>query len=308
VTPYERVLAALKHGGFLAGGKPSCPNCPPNKHGGFDVTEVKTQDGRPTVLLKCFRGCDIEQIIGALGLEMADLYDGSGQQQVLFDGERYCRVTTQGWKALPRGVARTFGIASSIGFFSSPRSAYTLLRTTAQWDAVRAEAGIGDRTLRKEVEIWVDRKMAHRCYASLVLALYRGPLDRCPNCGRKTDEKRFARVGFKASKASRTQNPFPITRKYAENGTERAALSRDSDTTQQTELEGPRSGTRRAAFERGRRERGRGRSLLVACEKGRRVGSGLPPVPRMPEGLPQAVRCREEARRRCGGVGIAVTR
>jgi len=189
VTPYEKALAALKHGGFLGGGKPLCPTCPPSKRRGFKVTEGKTAAGIPTVLFHCFRGCDtLTDIVPALGLDPADLYDGGQRQEVLFEKDRFCPITLLGWKALPPSVARTFGIAAAIGYFSTPRSPFRLLRSSEQWAAVRREAGVDDGLLRVHVTKWIACEMAHRCYERGVLALYRGPLERCPNCGRPTRE------------------------------------------------------------------------------------------------------------------------
>jgi hypothetical protein len=126
VNPYEKVMAALEYAGFLRGGKPLCPACPPSKRRRFDVTAARSAAGIPTVLIQCFRGCDtMTEIVPALGLDPADLYDGGVRQVVLFDGERYCRITTRGWKALSRGSARTFGIAASI---ATTRQRVTLSR------------------------------------------------------------------------------------------------------------------------------------------------------------------------------------
>lgn len=225
MSPYEQVIAALKHAGFMKAGKPTCPTCPPSKRRGFEVTEAPDRLGRASVLIHCFRGCDYEEILEAVGLEPADLFDGGVRQEVLFDGERYCRITTRGWKALPPGVARTFGIAASIGSFPSALAPYTLLRSPGQWAAVRREADISDRLLRVHIEKWNDCKMAHRCQERGVLALYRGPLERCPCCGRLTLE------------------PLFITRKYTRKGTLNTAPRHDSDTTQTKERLIPLKGT-----------------------------------------------------------------
>lgn len=232
MSPYEQVVAALKHGGFMKAGKPICPTCPPTKRRGFEVTEVKATAGRPaTVLLCCFRGCDtLTDIVPALGLDPSELYDGGMRQEVLFDRERYCSVTVRGFKALPESSARTFGIAFGIGSFTTPLSPYRLLRSPRAWEAVRVEAGITARAVRKDVAIWCDRMMAHRCEDRGILALYRGPLERCPCCGRLTLEQR--------SDGSTT------TRKYTNKGTRSSAPRHGLNTTQTKEPEVPLSGTR----------------------------------------------------------------
>lgn len=216
MSPYEKAMAALKHGGFLTGGKPLCPTCPPSKRRGFKVTEGKTAAGIATVLFHCFRGCDtLTEIVPALGLDPADLYDGGMRQEMLFKTDRYCRITTQGWKALSRGSARTFGIAASIGYYPSTRSAFTLLRSPQQWEAVRREADIKPNELRREIRTWVSQRMAHRCDWGF-LSLYRGPLERCPNCGRLSLE------------GSTT------TRKYARGGEDAGVLRHEPDAKQRT--------------------------------------------------------------------------
>jgi hypothetical protein len=217
MTPYEQFMAALKHGGFLRGGKTHCPTCPPRKRRGFNVTEATTASGGPTVLVECFRGCDtLSDILPALGLDPADLY-GGGSQEALFKADRYCRITVKGFKALPPGVARTFGIAAGIGYYPSTRSAFTLLRSPGQWDAVCREAGIDRRLLRAQIEKWIACDMAHRCFERGVLALYRGPLERCPNCGRLTQ--------------ARVRRGPTTTRKYADKGACDTARRHDSDAT-----------------------------------------------------------------------------
>jgi hypothetical protein len=220
MSPYERVMAALKHHGFIKNGKPHCPMCPPSKRQGFGVTEAKTADGRPTVLLNCFRDHDRLEIVATIGLEPADLFDGGVRRERLFEGERFCRVTVQGWKALGRS-ARTFAIAAAVGYYSSAYSPYTLLRSPSQWEDVRREAGLTNRGLELNVRDWCQRKMAHRCAKRGLLALYRGPLDRCPNCGRLTLEKRKSQT--------------TSTRKDARKRTQRSLNRHGSDTTHASE-------------------------------------------------------------------------
>jgi hypothetical protein len=229
MTPYEQFMAALKHGGFLRGGKTHCPTCPPQKRRGFDVTEATTAGGGPTVVVKCFRGCDtLSDIVPALGLDPADLF-GGGSQEMLFKTDRYCRITTQGFKALPKSSVRTFGIAASIGYYPSTRSAFTLLRSPGQWDAVLREAEITERQLRWQVDVWIRRDMAHRCQPRGVLVLYRGPLERCPNCGRLTQ--------------SIPSRGHTTTRKYAQKGSNVTVRRHGSDTTHQKEAMSPLGGS-----------------------------------------------------------------
>lgn len=54
-----------------------CPSC-----GGSNASALSVGIGHDdAVLLRCFKGCDVAQVIGAIGLEMADLFpraDGPG--------------------------------------------------------------------------------------------------------------------------------------------------------------------------------------------------------------------------------------
>jgi hypothetical protein len=152
--------------------------------------------------------------VPALGLDPTDLFDGGHRQEVLFEKDRYCPITLKGWKALPPGVSTTFGIAACIGYFTTPRSPFRLLRSPEQWAAVRREASIDDGLLREHVRKWIACEMAHRCYARGVLALYRGPLEICPNCGRPT------------------RDGSPITRRYARKGALTPDRRHDPDATQ----------------------------------------------------------------------------
>lgn len=68
---------------------------------------------------------------------------------------------------------------------------------------LRQEADLKDRRLREEVQTWCGRRMAHRCDWG-ILALYRAPFDRCPNCGRLTLEDRRQR-------SKRTSEPQDLT-------------------------------------------------------------------------------------------------
>lgn len=54
--------------------KACCP-AHDDKHPSLAITE--TSDG--TILLRCWSGCSIEKVVGAMGLEMRDLFPGAKQ-------------------------------------------------------------------------------------------------------------------------------------------------------------------------------------------------------------------------------------
>jgi hypothetical protein len=191
LTPHDRVIMALA---ASPRGPRRCPSCPDGKFGGFKVSEAKTRDGAPTVLLHCHRECTVEEVLGALGLDPADLFSSNGQTE-LFDGRKFAIVELEGWLALPPSSARSFGIAGACGQFVTAARSAAAIRGSGKvlgyyLDAKRA------RTARELCEItpgawrltvfqWKRVKMAHRCPPSQggVLSLFRRPEERCPNCG-----------------------------------------------------------------------------------------------------------------------------
>jgi len=217
VSPYEKVMAALKHGGFLRGGKPICPACPPRKRRpGFGVTENKDARGFPTVLIHCFRGCDVvSDILPALGLDPDDLFSGPAKVIADPDTGRYVIVPMGAWTALPPSAARTYGIALTLGYFSNPRSSIRVIRTPEQWTELVREAGVTDRRLRQQVEELIGFRVAHRCSPRGMLTVFRtGAYERCPNCGRLTLE------------------PPSLTRKNAHKGRNPSVITHEEGTTQ----------------------------------------------------------------------------
>jgi DNA-binding transcriptional ArsR family regulator len=67
---FDRILAALEAADCRQGGGWLCP-AHEDRHASLSVTEG--EDGR--VLAKCFAGCEVEQIVAAIGLTMRDLFD-----------------------------------------------------------------------------------------------------------------------------------------------------------------------------------------------------------------------------------------
>jgi hypothetical protein len=69
-TPYELVASRLQN--VRRNGKTFTARCPahPDRNNSLSVTEA--EDGR--VLMKCFVGCDVSEIVAQIGLSMADLF------------------------------------------------------------------------------------------------------------------------------------------------------------------------------------------------------------------------------------------
>ena len=73
----DRLVTALeRHGCRHSGGNWACP-AHEDKTPSLSVTEG--DDGR--VLLKCHAGCPTEDIVGELGLKMADLFESNGSKR-----------------------------------------------------------------------------------------------------------------------------------------------------------------------------------------------------------------------------------
>lgn len=66
--------------------------CPahPSKHGTRSLSIREGDDGR--LLLRCHAGCEAAQIVGALGLELADLFPPRGDEHIARPTRRPWRV------------------------------------------------------------------------------------------------------------------------------------------------------------------------------------------------------------------------
>ena len=97
MTPYDRVLDALDAHGLTAhrNGQKASAQCPhhDDRHASLSVTE--TTDGR--ALVHCHAGCETEQVLGSIGLEMKDLYPArQGGGGVVIPLDRRARLHTAG--------------------------------------------------------------------------------------------------------------------------------------------------------------------------------------------------------------------
>src|SRR4051812_665075 len=76
MTPLERVLDKLEH--VRRSGTGYAARCSGHQDGENSLSVGTGEDGR--VLLKCFVGCRVEDIVAAIGLTMADLFPDSGRR------------------------------------------------------------------------------------------------------------------------------------------------------------------------------------------------------------------------------------
>ena len=83
---FQRFIRALEENGYREGRQFRCPAHDDHRPS-LSVTEGR--DGR--VLLKCHTGCTPEDIVAALGLTMADLFNENGSRPMRTPIATYCR-------------------------------------------------------------------------------------------------------------------------------------------------------------------------------------------------------------------------
>lgn len=74
-TAYDRVLDALAETGMKSKtrGDKSRAQCPAHGSRGLTLSVKRTED---RALVKCFAGCELAEVLDALGLAVVDLFDG----------------------------------------------------------------------------------------------------------------------------------------------------------------------------------------------------------------------------------------
>lgn len=245
LSPHDRVMLALDSAGF-GGARPKCPSCPPTKRRGFTIKEARTATGAATVLLHCHRGCTVEEVLAALGLDPSDLYGGEAQGR-LFDGTRYSPVDLDGLLALPSSSARNFCIAGCLGSFLARDRSFRQVRGSAEILAVvlsrrqrrraREVCGIESRRWRQLIVEWEGLAMAHRCNPEQV-TLFRHPEAECPNCGNPASPASFP-----------VPRALHLTRKNGESGSSPSAFEHRVVATVKAAVILPLGGSNPSAFE-----------------------------------------------------------
>jgi hypothetical protein len=194
MTPYDRIVAALKaHGSLRKGKNWQCPSHD-DKNPSLSVNpSVQLQTGEDTVLIRCHAGCDTTQeILPALGLEPSDLFGGNGRRQgQLFLASRYSPVGLDILLRLPPDSSRSFVVASALGRFVSisggrehvysQRHIAAVIVETRHRKAILSVLGISSNTLTNQTREWRERGIAHACSQRLLTILVR-EATHCPVC------------------------------------------------------------------------------------------------------------------------------
>ena len=77
MTPVEGILSRLQKVKGKNGSWTAC--CPAHNDKGPSLAIREADDGR--VLLHCFAGCDVNSVIGALGMDMTDLFPSDNKRR-----------------------------------------------------------------------------------------------------------------------------------------------------------------------------------------------------------------------------------
>jgi hypothetical protein len=194
MTPYDRVIAALKARGSRRMGKNwQCPSHD-DRHPSLSVSPaVHPETGEDTVLIRCHAGCGtIEEILPDLGLEPSDLFTGNGHRQgQLFPASRYSPVGLDILVMLPPGAERSFMVTSALGRFVSISGGREHVFSQRQIGAVIVEAkhrkaavsvlGISSYGLANDIVRWKEWGVAHGCSRKL-LTIFVRKVASCPVC------------------------------------------------------------------------------------------------------------------------------
>jgi putative DNA primase/helicase len=91
MTAHDRVLEALRAHGCRGRGRDW--TCPSHEDGRASLRITKSND---RVLIKCFAGCETEDVVAALGLALADLFDTPMPEREPDFRTTYCYVDENG--------------------------------------------------------------------------------------------------------------------------------------------------------------------------------------------------------------------
>jgi hypothetical protein len=194
MTPYERVLAALKaRNSRRVGNNWQCPSHN-DRNPSLSVNEHA--DGSGAVLMYCHAGCSTTlEICPALGIEPADLFpgNGNGEQRQLFPLSKYSPVGLDILLRLPSDSSRSFVVASALGrylsitggreYVHSQRRIAAVIVESKHRKAILSVLGISKSQLSNQIKEWRARGCAHACTPRVFTILVRdvrvSPLCRC---------------------------------------------------------------------------------------------------------------------------------
>jgi len=188
VSPYERVIAALKAAGSRRQGNNW--QCQSHDDRVPSLSVNLAADGLGTVLMHCHAGCTLAEATGAIGLTPADLFPGSGQM-ALFPRSRYSPIGLDVIAKTPPSAHRTLHVAGALGRYVDRWGGRRKVESTQQMlcvvlesrhrKAVRDYLGLSPSGLRNDIMRWREWGVAHDCGTRLLTILVRDS-EICPFC------------------------------------------------------------------------------------------------------------------------------
>jgi hypothetical protein len=218
MTPYDRVVAALKaQGSIRRGGNWSCPSHE-DRTPSLSVNpgvRLEGDIGEPTVLVHCHAGCAVDDVLSALGLEPSDLFTGNGQGE-LFPASKFSPVGLDILRKLPPGSERSFLVASALGRYvdrhggrsrvGSQREIAAVIVEAKHRRAIERELGIRADLLRHHISQWKAWGVAHACSTTVLTIFVREGMA-CPVCKACLDPHGFNPKSVSGSSRSACLDP-----------------------------------------------------------------------------------------------------
>jgi hypothetical protein len=191
VSPYERVVAALKaHGSRPSGKNWQCPAHQDRTPSLSVSAKMHPATGEPIVLMHCHAGCSVVEVLGTLGLEPSDLFTGNGQGR-LFPIAKFSPVGLDIWLKMPPNAQRDYAVATTLGRYLpvnggrahvySQRQIAAVILEPKHRRAVRETLEKSAQHLSNLMTDWESWGVAHRC-SRAAWTLYVRQGDACPAC------------------------------------------------------------------------------------------------------------------------------
>lgn len=189
VSPYERVIAALKAAGSRRHGNNWQCKAHDDEHPSLSVNLAA--DGSGWVLMNCHAGCTLVETTAALGLTPADLFPNGRGQLELFPKSRYSPIGIDVIRKTPPSAHRTLHVAGALGRYvdrwggrgkvESTKQMLCVILEARHRKAVRDFLELSPTGLRNDIMRWREWGVAHDCSTGLLTILVRDSED-CPFC------------------------------------------------------------------------------------------------------------------------------